>query len=351
MSRRRAATLHRRAFAEEPECSASAPGRVNLIGEHTDYNGGPVLPIPLPWRTTVAVSRASRFSVISELEPGRRRLDDSGYTAYVGGVVAALREDGVKVPPARVAIASDVPAGAGLASSAALTVATARALARIAGARLSRDKLADVAFRAEHDHVGVRCGRMDQVVAVHGRQGHAILYETATGSLQQVPVGASLGLWDTGVRHRLTGGSLDARRAECEAALRRLKLRWPELKHLADINADALGEALHLLPAELGRRVRHVVTETARTRRAAQLLERRRWGELGALLLDGHRSLQRDYESSCPEADTLARRAVKEGALGARLTGAGWGGVVLVLESGTADGRTRFTWKSPEEAA
>lgn len=351
MSRRRAATLHRRAFAAEPEFSASAPGRVNLIGEHIDYNGGPVLPIPLPWRTTVAVSRATRFLVISELEPGPRRLDDTGYTAYVGGVVAALSEAGIKVPPSRVAIASDVPAGAGLASSAALTVATARALARLAGARLPREVLVDVAFRAEHDHVGVRCGRMDQVVAVHGRPGRAILYETATGSMRQVPVGASFGLWDTGVRHRLTGGLLDARRAECESALRRLQLRWPELKCLADVGPELLGEALHLLPTELGRRVRHVVSETARTRRAAALLEGRRWGELGALLLDGHRSLQRDYESSCAEADTLVRKAAKDGALGARLTGAGWGGVVLVLEGGTAEGRTRFAWKSPLQAA
>lgn len=349
MSRRRAATLHRRAFSAEPECTASAPGRVNLIGEHTDYNGGPVLPMPLPWRTTVAASRAKWFTAISELEPEPRRLDDSGYTAYIGGVIAALGEIGVSVPPARLAIASDVPAGAGLASSAALTVATARALGRLARARLSREALVDVAFRAEHDHVGVRCGRMDQVAAVHGRPGHAILYETGSGSMRQVPVGARFSLWDTGVRHRLTGGSLDARRAECESALRRLQLRWPGLKHLAEIGPEALGEALHQLPSELGRRVRHVVSETARTRRAAVLLERRRWGELGALLQEGHRSQQRDYEASCPEADTLVRRAVKEGALGARLTGAGWGGVVLVLEGGSSDGRTTFTWKAPPE--
>ena len=189
MSRRRAATLHRRVFHAEPEHTASAPGRVNLIGEHTDYNGGPVLPIPLPWRTTVAVSRASRFSVVSELEPEIRPLGRAGYTAYIRGVIDALRDEGVHVPPARVAIASDVPAGAGLASSAALTVATAKALSALAGASLPRASLVDVAYRAEHDHVGVRCGRMDQVAAVHGRQGHALLFETATGRMRQVPAG------------------------------------------------------------------------------------------------------------------------------------------------------------------
>ena len=347
MSRRRAATLHRRAFAAEPEGMASAPGRVNLIGEHTDYNGGPVLPMPLPWRTTVAVSRAARFSVASELAPEPRPLSAAGYTAYIRGVVAALRAEGVAVPPARVAIASDVPAGAGLASSAALTVATARALGLMAGARLPRAMLVDVAFRAEHDHVGVRCGRMDQVAAVHGRAGHAILFETATGQMRQVPASAAFGLWDTGVRHRLTGGSLDARRAECEAALIRLRRRWPDLEHLAELEPGQLPQALRLLPAGLGRRVRHVVRETARTREAAGLLARRRWRELGALLLEGHRSLQRDYQSSCTDADALVRRAVREGALGARLTGAGWGGVVLALEGGTSASKTRFSWKAP----
>lgn len=347
MSRRRAATLHRRAFAADSQWMASAPGRVNLIGEHTDYNGGPVLPIPLPWRTTVAVSRAARFAVVSELEPEVRPLSGAGYTAYISGVVAALREEGVLVPTARVAIASDIPAGAGLASSAALTVATARALALLAGERLSRATLVDVAFRAEHDHVGVRCGRMDQVAAVHGRPGHAILFETATGQMRQVPAGASIGLWDTGVRHRLTGGSLEVRRAECEEALGLLRRKWPELEHLAQLEPRQLAQALRLLPAGLGRRVRHVVRETARTRAAADLLARRRWRALGALLLEGHRSLQRDYESSCTEADAMVRRAVKEGASGARLTGAGWGGVVLVLEGGAPDGKAKFSWKEP----
>lgn len=346
MSRRRAATLHRRAFHAEPECTASAPGRVNLIGEHTDYNGGPVLPIPLPWRTTVAVSRASRFSVVSELEPEIRPLGRAGYTAYIRGVIDALRDEGMYVPPARVAIASDVLAGAGLASSAALTVATAKALSALSGAGLSRASLVDVAYRAEHDHVGVRCGRMDQVAAVHGRQGHAILFETATGRVRQVPVRASFALWDTGVRHRLTGGSLDARRAECEEALARLQRTWPELEHLAQVQSGQLNHAIRLLPPALGRRVRHVVRETARTREAADLLARRRWRELGVLLLEGHRSLQKDYESSCAEADALVRRAMKGGACGARLTGAGWGGVVLVLEGGTSGNSTRFTWKA-----
>jgi galactokinase len=188
---------------------------------------------------------------------------------------------------------------------------------------------------------------MDQVAAVHGRPGHAILFETATGRMRQVPASASIGLWDTGVRHRLTGGSLDARRAECEYALGQLQRTWPELAQLADLEPGRLNQALRLLPAGVGRRVRHVVRETARTRQAAKLLAQRRWRALGTLLLAGHRSLRLDYQSSCVEADALVKRAVKEGAVGARLTGAGWGGVVLVLEGGTSRNRTRFTWKAP----
>jgi galactokinase len=330
------ASLFQRTFGSGPFVVASAPGRVNLIGEHLDYNGGPVLPFAIERRVWVAAGPAAEFSLTSGAVGGDSVRREAGpsrgggeWTDYVMGVV---RELGAGAPQgAHVAVMSDLQAGAGLSSSAALSVASAAALARLSGRRLPAEDLADVAYRAEHDYVGVRCGRMDQTVVALAARGTAMLFETGTGSRRTYPVPFRTWILPTGVDHSLADGGYNARRAECERALELCRGRWPGLSALAALDPEALPEALALLPPPLDRRVRHVVSETARTRQAAAALERGDLPEVGGLLVDGHASLRDDYECSVEQADLLVQAAVEEGALGARLTGAGWGGSVVML--------------------
>jgi galactokinase len=232
---------------------------------------------------------------------------------------------------ARVAVASDVPVGAGLASSAALTVAAARALDLLGGGHLTARQLAGVAFRAEHDHVGVRCGIMDQMNAALARPGQALFLECASLASRHVPARGRLLLVDTGVRHELAAGALNERRAECEAAVARLRLELPELRWLASWPAGWLPRLKRALVEPLRSRALHVVGETARTRFGAQLLARGYVKRFGVLLFESHESCRRLYDCSAPELDLVVGAARRAGALGARLTGAGWGGTVLVL--------------------
>jgi galactokinase len=333
---RQAAALFQSAYRARPAAGASAPGRVNLIGEHTDYNGGPVLPLALERRTAVVCGPGDGWTFVSATDdrPDRRYVEErmaGRWSDYLVGVVRELAERGAAPSGAQVAVATSVPIGAGLSSSAALTVAAAKAISTFAGRRLSPAVLADVAYRAEYHQVGVRCGRMDQTIAAHARAGTALLFDTATGGLRLVPFPGRLWIVETGVSHKLTGGELNERRRECEAALACCRERWPGLASLAALPPEDLPAAEGRLPPPLARRVRHVVTETARTRSAAQALAAGELEALGAILVAGHRSLRDDYESSCPEADRIVDTAVAAGAWGARLTGAGWGGAVLVL--------------------
>jgi galactokinase len=331
-------SLFQRSFGAGPSVVASAPGRVNLIGEHLDYNGGPVLPFAIERRVWLAAGPAAGFSLTSGAIGGEvvRREEgpprgEGDWTDYVMGVVRELRVPGGAPDGARVAVVSDLQPGAGLSSSAALSVASAAALGRLAGRRLSPEDLAEVAYRAEHDYVGVRCGRMDQTVVAHAAEGTAMLFETATGTRRSYPVPFRTWILPAGVDHRLADGGYNARRAECDRALELCRRRWPGLESLAALDSSALAEALAMLPSPLDRRVRHVVTETGRTRRAAAALERGDLPEVGRLLVAGHESLRDDYECSVEQADLLVRAAVDLGALGARLTGAGWGGSVIIL--------------------
>jgi galactokinase len=333
---RQAISLFRDRFGSEPVLCASAPGRINLLGEHTDYNGGPVLPFAIDRRTAVAATEDEGWTVVSQVDGTVRAIDPTrpepgSWTAYIGGVVRVLQARGLAPAGARLAVASSVPIGAGLSSSAALTVAAARSLVGLTGRRLSPAALADIAYRAEHDEVGVRCGRMDQIVSAQARPGHAMLIETASGAISHVPFDHSVWLLDTGVRHRLADGQYNRRREECEVALRLVREQGLGTDHLAGIAASELEALVRAIPAPWSLRLRHVVSETARTREAARALARHDLGELGRLLVEGHESLRRDFESSCPEADHLVESAMQHGALGARLTGAGWGGAVVVL--------------------
>jgi galactokinase len=228
-------------------------------------------------------------------------------------------------------VASRVPVGAGLSSSAALTVATARALTALAGRRMQAATLADIAYHAEHDEVGVHCGRMDQTISAQAKAGHAMLFETGSGTVRHLPLPGRVWVLDTGVSHRLTGGHLNERRRECEQGLRLANEQGAGVAHLADISEAALPGLLRGMPSPWSARVRHVVSETIRTRAAAQALAARDLVSLGRLMLAGHESLRVDYQSTCAEADLLVESLMAHGALGARLTGAGWGGAVIAL--------------------
>jgi galactokinase len=333
---RQAISLFRERFGSAPVLCASAPGRVNLIGEHTDYNGGPVLPFAIDGRTAVAGSEDEGWTVVSQVDGTVRAIDPDhpepdSWTAYVSGVIRVLRALRLAPAGARLAVASSLPIGAGLSSSAALTVATARALVGLAGRRIPPAALADIAYRAEHDEVGVRCGRMDQIVSAQARPGHAMLIETSSGAITHVPFDHAVWLIDTGIRHRLTDGQYNRRREECEVALRLVREQGHGADQLGGIDVSELDALVRAIPAPWSLRLRHVVSETARTREAARALARHDLGELGRLLVEGHESLRRDFESSCAEADHLVESALRSGAHGARLTGGGWGGAVVVL--------------------
>ena len=340
-----ATSLFASSFATDPTVATSAPGRVNLIGEHTDYNGGPVLPLAIERRTAIAARAASDWSLVSTVDQKVHQVDvdapmRQGWTDYLVGVVRELRVIRAAPPGAEIAVASNLPIGAGLSSSAALTVAAAKALSLLAGRRLSPAALAEIAFRAEYHQVGVRCGRMDQTIAAHGRRGAALLFETAAGTLLPVPLPGRLWILETGVSHRLTGSAFNERRRECEEALAFCREWRPGLSYLAQLRPEDLPEVARRLPPPLVPRVRHVVTETARTRRAADALAAGDMATLGRLLVEGHESLRRDYGSTIPEADFLVEAAVAHGAHGARLTGAGWGGAVVLLAPPEREART-----------
>ncbi|GMA40927.1 galactokinase [Mobilicoccus caccae] len=335
------------AFGSEPEEVWAAPGRVNLVGEHTDYNGGLCLPIALPHRTYAAVTRRDddRVRVVTDLGAEQRwegtladiapgRLDE-GWVSYCAGPAWALGEDGLDVPGFDLALVSCVPLGAGLSSSAAVECAVGLGLASLAGTPLDGDdagraRLARACVRAENEVAGAPTGGMDQAASLRARAGHALLLDCRDGSIRQVPLdldreGLALLVIDTRADHALVDGQYGQRRATCEAAAARLGVPT-----LADITA--LDEALASLEDETARRrVRHVVTEIQRVRDLVGAAEAGDWPEVGRLMNDSHTSLRDDYEVSCTELDVAVEAARVAGALGARMTGGGFGGSAIAL--------------------
>jgi galactokinase len=318
-------------FGALPEASAQAPGRVNLLGEHTDYQEGYVLPTPLPYFTQVEVGRArGRVEVYSETlgELRARPLaspPQGDFLDYLLGVVWALREAGYEVPGARFYVRSQVPLGAGLSSSAALEVAALRALRALYRLPLSDKDLALLGQRAEVAYVGVRCGLMDQMAASLGQPGKALFLDTRTLAYENLPLppGTRVAVLDLGLGRRLAEAGYNQRRREAEEAARRLGVR--ALRDVADL---CLVESL---PAPLDRRARHIVSENLRVLRGVEALRRGDGRAFGELMTQSHRSLSQDYEVSLPELDELVDEALKAGALGAKLTGAGFGGAVVAL--------------------
>ncbi|MFG3038871.1 galactokinase [Streptomyces sp. NPDC048330] len=330
-------------YGAAPDGVWAAPGRVNLIGEYTDFNDGFVLPLALPHTTVAAVSRRDDGVLrlhsadvdggivqlrTDTLEP----LSGGGWAAYPAGVVWALREAGHPVTGADVHLASTVPTGAGLSSSAALEVVTALALNDLFGLGLSRPELARLAQRAENAFVGVPCGVMDQMAAACSEEGHALHLDTRDLSYRQVPFdlageGLRLLVVDTRVKHALGDGAYAERRAGCEAGARALGV-----KALRDVSAVHLPESLALLSDEtVLRYVRHVVSDNARVERVIDLLDAGDTRAVGPVLTEGHASLRDDLKVSCRELDLVVETANAAGALGARMTGGGFGGSAVVL--------------------
>lgn len=334
-------------FSSAPDTVWSAPGRVNLIGEHTDYNGGLVAPFAIEERTVAAArgrsdSRLRVRSVQHPLEPYDGTLDDpppTGWAAYAAGALFLLRSLGMAVRGADLLVDSDLPEGAGLSSSAALECAVVAAIGEIFDLGLAPDELAATARAVENDIVGVPCGPMDQVAAVFGRAGRVIVLDCASGDRRLLPfdpatAGAEVVIVDTGIRHALADGKYAERRHRCERAAAILGVDT-----LSQITEADLSGALARLPDPNVRAAcRHVVSENARVTAAAAALGTGRTGALGPLLTASHRSLRDDYDVSCAELDLVVDVLLDRGALGARMTGAGFGGsVVALIESGSRD--------------
>ncbi|MBO4256687.1 galactokinase [Streptomyces griseorubiginosus] len=331
-------------YGAEPEGVWSAPGRVNLIGEHTDYNDGFVMPFALPHVATAAVSRRTDGVLrlhSKDVEGGvvQLRLDDlapgsdRNWTAYPAGVVWALREAGHAVTGADVHLASTVPSGAGLSSSAALEVVIALALNDLYELGLQRWQLARLCQRAENVYVGAPTGIMDQTASACCEEGHALFLDTRDLSQQQIPFdlaaeGMRLLVVDTQVKHAHSEGEYGKRRAGCERGAALLGV-----DALRDIPYADLDEALARLgdDEEAVRLVRHVVTEDGRVEQTVALLRSGETRAIGPVLVAGHASLRDDFRISCPELDLVVDTALAAGALGARMTGGGFGGSAIVL--------------------
>jgi galactokinase len=326
-----------------PDAAWAAPGRVNLIGEHTDYNDGYVLPVAIDRHTVVAAARRGdgrlRCRSLQEDDALDVHLDDvapdtvRGWGAYVAGAAWALLRDGVRLDGADVVVNGDVPLGAGLSSSAALACATTGALAALAGATPPPREIARIARRAEIEIVGMPCGVMDQLASTLGRAGDAVFIDTRTLEVAHIPFdpgssGLALVVIDTRAPHRLVEGAYAERRASCEAAAAALGVG--ALRD-ADLEMVEAFEAAGRLEPLLARRARHVVTENARVLDAAGLLRSGGLDRLGGVLGASHTSLRDDYEVSCPELDVAVEAAVGAGAVGARMTGAGFGGSAIAL--------------------
>jgi galactokinase len=355
------AAAFRARFGREPRL-ARAPGRVNLIGEHTDYNDGLVMPIALDRCTWIAAApRADRTLVAHSREYDETVTIDldapnggptGRWSDYVRGIAAVLDGDlgrGARgrhnrLTGADLLIASDVPIGAGLSSSAALEVACGYALASLAGVSLDLDRLAQAAQRAEHEFAGTRCGIMDQMIACHGREGAALLLDTRSLACRwlMMPPAVRVLICNTMVRHELASGKYNARRADCEAGVAVLARATPSVGSLRDVSMAQLDAARGDLPSRVYRRCRHVIAENARVEEAAAALAGGDVRRFGALMHLSHVSLRDDYEVSCPELDRMVDIARGlDGVYGARMTGGGFGGCAVALIDASAEAGVR----------
>jgi len=338
----RAIALHTATYGYAPVGVWSAPGRVNLIGEHTDYNEGFVLPMAIDHRTFVALGSRSEPSVqvVSESLPGvmtvgldaLEKTAMSGWSGYALGVIWAMAEAGIDVSTRQglsIAIASDVPLGAGLSSSAALECSVALALNDVWNLSLSRSELAALGQKAENEVVGANTGMMDQMASMLAIENHAVFLDCRAGEVQSIPLTlGDLGIvvMDTMVSHQLADSQYGARRASCEKAA-----EFFGVSALRDVTLAAIEGAQGALDDETLRRARHIVSENQRVLGAVEALATGDLPGFGALLNQSHESMRDDFEISSPELDLAVVCAREAGALGARMTGGGFGGSAIAL--------------------
>lgn len=321
-----------------------APGRVNLIGEHTDYNDGFVMPAAIGFYTWIAISKrddrnlqvySEQFGETAELSldalagPPRQHWSD-----FVRGVAAFLQAHGCTLLGANMVVDGQVPMGAGLSSSASLEVAIAMALLSVTHGVVPPLELAKICQRAEHEYVGTRCGIMDQFIAVFGEDAHALMLDCRSMSYEAVPIppDVRLVICNSMVKHELAGGEYNHRRADCEAGVRILRKDKPSVRALRDVTLADLARDKSRLPEIVYRRCHHVITENDRVLSAADALRTANLSRFGKLMNESHQSLRDDYEVSCRELDLLVEIASEcKGVYGSRMTGGGFGGCTITL--------------------
>jgi galactokinase len=333
--------MFKRRFGQEPAWIVAAPGRVNLIGEHTDYNGGFVLPMALERRTLIAAGPAegfitlhselmgdARFPLVSLVPPGEPQ-----WTNYLRGVIAGSQQRGWDVPAFNAVIDSDVPLGSGLSSSAALEVSTATLVERMTGRMFDPLQKVLLAQWAEHTYAHMPCGIMDQYISTMGRRGHALLIDCRSNEARQVPLAdpsIAILIANTNVKHELTGSEYPTRRKQCEAAAAAMGFKLLREATMNDLHriAGKVDEVVH-------RRARHVITEDQRTLAAVAAMERGDWATMGQRMYESHASLRDDFEVSTVELDLMVELArgigPAGGVLGSRMTGGGFGGCTVSL--------------------
>ena len=339
--------IHQERFGQEPVLFI-APGRVNLIGEHTDYADGFVMPAAIDFATIAAISpRKDRKVSVSSKNFGDailRDVDAIGthgshhWSDYPFGVLSVLQQEGIKVPGFDLTLSGDVPLGAGLSSSASIEVASMLAMLHVAGTSLPLPKVALLCQRAENDYVGAPCGIMDQFVSCCGAADHALLLDCRSLEyrLAPIPKHLSLVICNTMVKHAHAGGEYGSRRAEVEEGTAILRRHRPEIRLLRDATVEDLARWGSEMSSNVLKRCRHIITENTRTVAAAKALEANDLTSLGHLMAEAHASYRDDFEASCKEADIMVELAVKqEGVVGARLTGGGFGGCTVNLVEST----------------
>jgi galactokinase len=338
-----------RLWGGEP-CLYRAPGRVNLIGEHTDYNDCFVMPAALEFATTTAIGpRADRQLRIHSLALGETALFDldapatprHDWTDYVLGVALSLQRAGYRLSGADLMLHSDVPMGAGMSSSAALEVSVGFALLSQSGVPVDLVRLARLCQQAENEFVGMRCGIMDQFISCQGVANHALLLDCRSLDFRAVPIDprAQLVICNTMVRHELASSEYNLRRQDCERGVALLAPVLGPIKALRDVTLDQLEAHAGLLPEVTYRRCRHIVTENARVLEAGKALEAGDLARFGRLMVASHESMRDDYEISCAELDVMVDVALPiEGVYGSRMTGGGFGGcTVSLVEAGAVE--------------
>ncbi len=337
------AGIFERVFEARPRIFR-APGRVNLIGEHTDYNEGFVMPAAVAFSTFVAIAPRSdrKLLIHSEEFSGNFEFDidhlpeckTGSWCDYVLGVARVLQQLGVKLSGANLLVHGEVPIGAGLSSSAALEVASALALISLDRADIPLSDVAKLCRRAENEFVGARVGIMDQFIACHGKKGHALLLDCRSLEFKfaPIPAGLQLVVCNTKVKHDLATGAYNKRREECEEGVRHFAKWDPAVRALRDVSIELLDRHTKDLPATIAKRCTHVIRENQRTLDAARALQENDLSRIGQLMSDSHRSLRDLYEVSCRELDAMVDAAEGlPGFIGGRMTGGGFGGCTVNL--------------------